>query len=554
MARCPVMDGVDETTPPEFFSMPSFGVDAVLVLVLTATLLVALATDKLPPAAIGLGLILALPALGVLRFEEAVAGFSNKAVLTLAALFVIGEALTRTGAVAFVGRMILARAGESPTRILLLLTSSAAFVSAFLNDTAVVAVFLPIVLDLSRRTTIPASHLMMPLAFASLLGGMCTLVGTSTNLIVSGVAEELGAEPLTLLSLAPVGVPMAVLCVLLIVWLAPRMLPRHDVLKPHVPAAHGAPEERSARPDGAPASTTLFEVAVSPRSPMIEARVSELELPAGFGVDVLAILRDGHALLDRVADVRLQGGDMLLLSGDQVARKRLSESGDFYLLADPETDARLRKKARLALWVTALVMAGLLVQSQLAFTGFPPAAIALTGAMLVVTLGCLPVRAAYRSVDWSILLFIAGTLALGKAIERTGIAAWAADQTVELLLPLGAGAVASGIVLLCILFNFLVSHAAVAALFAPVAVAAARQIAAVQGLDPASSAAFDLTRMMLLAVCFGGSICFATPVAHQVNLMVMAPGGYHFRDFLRFGGVVALVAWVIVSLLLPYTM
>lgn len=602
--------------------MPTLGTDAVLVLLLTLGLLLALVFEKASPAQLGAGLLLVLPALGLLPFEVAAGGFANKGVLTLAGLFILGEALTRTGAVTFVGRVILRRAGGSRTRILLLSTASAALISAFLNDTAVVVVFLPILLDLGRRGGIPASHLLMPLAFASLLGGMCTLVGTSTNLIVSGAAEDLGAPPLTLLSLAPVGVPTAIVAIVVIVWLAPRLLPDRRTLSDALDGAVGreyvsellvqarspaigrrvedalagsglravllvrgeavwrAPFAGQAVQAGdvlvvqgdaeaigerAPAlglapwrertpdlrEVELFELAVSPRSPLVASRVGDLELHEGFGVEVLALLRSGQHLYERIAEIRLQSGDLLLVCGSEASRDRLRASGDFYLLASPPVRLRLPSLAKRALWVTGGVMVALLLQSIFGVASFPPAAIALTGALLAVQLRCLPSRAAYRAVDWSVILFIVGALALGKAMERTGVATLAAEKTVDQLLPLGPGAVASGLVLLCFLFNFLISHAAVAALFAPVAVAAARQVAAAQGHDPGSAAFDDLTRMMLLAVCFGGSMCFASPMAHQVNLMVMEPGGYRFRDFVRLGTLVGVVVWAMVSLLLP---
>jgi di/tricarboxylate transporter len=177
--------------------------------------------------------------------------------------------------------------------------------------------------------------------------------------------------------------------------------------------------------------------------------------------------------------------------------------------------------------------------------------VALLGALAMIATGCVTPRRVYRTIDWPVLLFIAGTISLGEAMERSGAASLVAQAIVHVAAGWGDAALLSAFVLLCIVLNMLIAHAAVAVLLTPVAISSAHALAAARGLAAGDPHADALVRGCVLAVAFGGSLCFATPAGHQVNLMVMGPGGYRYGDYLRLGLPLSLLAWAILSFALP---
>ena len=596
------------------------GPDAILVVALTFLVLILLVLEKASLDAIGLGLMVALVATGVLDVSEALRGFSNYAVITIAALYIIGEGLNRTGAIEFLARMVLRYSGGGERGMVLMVGLIAAAVSSVLNNTAVVVVFIPVLLGLARQTGVAGSRLMIPLSFASILGGMCTLVGTSTNLLVSGAAENLGQAPLEMFEMTPLGVPLALAGILFMTFFGKKLLPKRHSLSAMVGGAgtreyvtelvigHTSPlvgqtfaaafkaagvemlffvrgeqmhwppyfEERIEEGDVVmlrgkvdelanlqtslglkmvngisfdPKTMEFFEVAVAPHSTEIGTRLGDLHLWRDFGAVIVAVLRDGHHIRERASQLELRPGDLLLVCGEEVAQVKFGASSDYFLLRGAQEHVVLRDRGRRALAVAGGVVGLFILHSVFHVEAFPLPMAATLGAIAMVATGCLPARRVYRAIDWPILLFVVGTLALGSAMGKTGAADFFASGLVGWLEDMGPAAVISGLVMLCIIFNAVISHSAVAVLLTPIAVKAAEQMIADPDFtgDPAK-----LMRAFLLAIAFGGSICFATPIGHQTNLMVYGPGGYRYSDYLRLGLPLSLIAWIMVSLGVPW--
>jgi len=592
------------------------------VLGLTVGTLVLLVSGKTKVDGIGILLMVALVAGGVLTYAEAVAGLGNKAILTIAGLYVVGEGLTRTGALEFVTRYMLRVTMGKASRMIFVTCVVAALTSSLLNDTAVVVVLVPVLLEMSRTTGIPAAHLLMPTSFAALLGGMNTLIGTSTNLLVSGVAEQWDQPPIGMFEMTPLAMVLSLLGILYLALLAPRILPKREslatlratsgrreyltelVIGPSSPLI-GRPYldvfgrvradlvffvrdeamtwppfdaqvieagdvlmlrggvddiadlerelglKHAAGARSGEKDMSFFELAIAPHSPLVGRRAGELQLWRDFGAVTVAIMRAGRHIRERVSRMQLRAGDLLLVMGDEEAEVRLGASNDFYLMTGAHRMVKLRARGRRALMITVAVVVFFALTTIFEMKWLPQPFVALLGALGMIATGCVTPRRVYRTIDWSILIFIAGTLALGQAMQNTGAASVVADWIVGGLQRYGEAAILSGFVLLCLVLNTLIAHSAVAVLLTPIAVKTAQTMSASQGLAPDDPQAQTFLRACILAIAFGGSLCFATPVGHQVNLMVMGPGGYRYRDFVRLGLPLSLLAWVVISFGLP---
>jgi di/tricarboxylate transporter len=248
---------------------------------------------------------------------------------------------------------------------------------------------------------------------------------------------------------------------------------------------------------------------------------------------VIAVLRRDEHLRERVSDVRLRMGDTLLVACDETQLDALRNTDEFILLEGVAHEVLRRDKAPIA----AAVMAGMVVLASLGVA--PIATLALTAVALMVLTGCLPLRLAYSWIDSTIVVLIAGMLALGTALEKTGIASEVAGSLVEVLRQHGPTAVLAGIYVLAMVVTSVVSNNAVAVLMTPIAVDAA----AVMGLNPTP---------FVFATLFGASACFATPIGYQTNLFVYGPGGYRFSDYLRVGTPLNAVLFVAAMIVIPW--
>ena len=611
------------------------GAEGLVVVALTLLVVIVLVTERATLDVVGLGLLVTLvgagellrlfdpqfdPAERLLGASDAFAFFGNNAVLVIAALYVVGEGLSRTGALEFFARAVVRSSGGKQRVVILMVCLIAGVCSAFLNNTAVVLVFIPVLIDMASRTGIPVSRLLMPMAFATILGGMCTLVGTSTNLLVSGVAESLGHAPIGMFELSPVGLPLLLGLVGLLVVFGPRFLPdrysltammagagqreyvteltfgpsspqlgrkysdafnevRADLLffargeemvwPPYfnetieagdVVMLRGGVDELAALQDELKLklfnearfdakSMQFFELAVAPQSALVGRQVGDLHLWRDFGAITVAVLRNNQHIRERASKQVLQPGDLLLMCGDDTSQARLRASSDFYLLSGAHKWIMMRGKARRALVIVVALMAAFSALSLGGRGDLLPLA-ALGGAVAMVVTGCLRARRAYRAIDWSILMFLIGTIGLGRAMENSGVASLVAGGIVHALDGFGPQAIFGGLTLLCALLSSVISNQAVAVLLTPIALSAAGTIVDESGLG--ADAAAGLTRAFLLGIALSASVCFATPIGHQSSLMVYGPGGYRWSDFLRIGVPVSLIAWIGICVLVPW--
>ena len=275
------------------------------ILILTLVALVLFASDllRVDVVALILLLLLTIPQRWIpelLTAKEALAGFGNVTIVVLICLFVLAEGVTRTGVVERLGLRLASFGGQRPRAFSRLILVSAAAISAFVSNTLTTAVFLPLVIGASRRARLAASKLLMPLAFATILTGTMTVIGTSTNVVVSGLMFQWGMEPLGFFEMAPVGAAIAVLGMIYLLVFAPRLIPDRGVDE-----IAGAPNARQ----------FSAEVLVTARSPLAGKTLAQLRLGDVMDLIVVGVRRSTHRILHPLSRAKLREGDELIVEG-----------------------------------------------------------------------------------------------------------------------------------------------------------------------------------------------------------------------------------------------
>ncbi len=272
-----------------------------LVLGILTVAIVFFITEWLRVDVVALGVVVTLMLSGVISTGEALAGFSNTAVLTIASLFIVGGAALQTGLAGMIGRRILTIAGTNELRLTVVLMAAVALLSSFMSDTGTVAVLLPAIVILARSAKITPSKLLIPLAFGSLLGGAMTLIGTPPNIIVSDLLREEGLTPFKFFDYTPVGLALAIVGILFMVLIGRRLLPDRQVIveKQHIPT----PKELV---DLYRLPDNLFRLRVRRQSELIGKTVAASNLRHDFRVNVLKILRSSEIRPEKIALVRVR--------------------------------------------------------------------------------------------------------------------------------------------------------------------------------------------------------------------------------------------------------
>jgi di/tricarboxylate transporter len=594
-----------------------------LTLALTGIAVVAFAIELLPVELISLGIIGALLLLfqiapltdagGAVLLPPAdlLAGFSSPALIAVSALLVVGEAMVATGALEGIARFLVWLARGSFNRALIYGLGYVTASSGFLNNTPIVVIFMPILRSIAERFGRSPGAVMMPLSFAAILGGMLTLIGTSTNLLVSGELVKLGEPPLGFFDFT---LPALVLVLAggLYVLALPLLLPQRDdqpavavtdgkqfiaeldvgpdspligetaqagmfpsladvtvrlvqrgeqaLLPPfesvtlaagdilivaatrkvltgmlakyhghllNPPAGERRPQPRGQR------EMVLAEAMVRPASRIVGQTLEFTNFRARSHCTVLGIQRRARMLRTRLGELRLEPGDVLLLLGLAEDIERLRGDPDVLVMEWSASAMPRVRKAPLA----ALIFAAIVAPAALDLV--PIVVTALLGVLALILTDCLNVRQAARAVDRQIVLIIAASLALGTALEATGAAAYLAALLVQAMAGAPPSAILSALFLLIAVLTNVLSNNAAAVLFTPVAVNLAHQL---------DAAVFPFA----LAVLFGASCSFATPIGYQTNLLVMGPGHYRFRDFVIAGSPLVILLWLAFSAFVPW--
>ncbi|MDQ0327240.1 di/tricarboxylate transporter [Rhodopseudomonas julia] len=540
-----------------------------------------------------------------LSFEDLLQGFANPALVAVLSLIVVGQGLFQTGALDAPSRHLARNTRLPPSAVFVLLIVFAGALSAFLNNTPVVVMMIPVLMSLAREQRISPAKLLMAMNFATIIGGSTTLIGSSTNLLVAQVAHHEAGINLRLFDLAAPGLAIAAVAVPYILFVIPRLFGKRpqeavkfasgkqfitEIVLPeghplvgmrsvaglfpglrditvrlvrrggtiHLPpfedielqpgdlavfsgiredlARHGiikpARGERSTETAGG-GTHSVGEAIVAPGGRIIGRSPAETGIEQTSGISVVAVERRGRMSRQAFSDVRLEEGDVLLLSGTDAAFDRLRGSRDLLLLEKSFAPLPARRDTLRSI----LIFTGLIV---LAATGLVPIAIAALGAaLLMLAFGCLNIRQARRAFDSRIFMLIGASIALATALERTGGAQFLAEHLVAVTEHGGPRLLLSALFALIAILTNVLSNNATAVLFTPIAVSAAAAI----GAPPLP---------FIMAVIFAANASFATPIGYQTNLLVMGPGNYRFVDFLLAGGPLTIISWLVFSLFAPW--
>ncbi|MGC4013837.1 MAG: SLC13 family permease [Luteolibacter sp.] len=272
-----------------------------LTLTVIAVTLVAFIREWAAPDVIALTVLCAVVALGLVDANKMTDVFKNEAPLTIAALFIIGGALEKSGAVDHIGRVLRDRLPNNTRMAMLAFSLLTAFFSAWMNNTAIVAILLPVALGLARSKDIPASRLLMPLSYSSILGGICTLIGTSTNLLVNGTLKDLHLEPMSMFQLAPIGIPLTIAGIAYLTIFGPKLIPARTSISGTL--------EITQR------TTPLYHLLISDHSPLIGQKLSDTPLfDRANGIHIMEVRRKGARVMKSLKALTVEKNDRFLIA------------------------------------------------------------------------------------------------------------------------------------------------------------------------------------------------------------------------------------------------
>lgn len=581
-----------------------------LTLGIIASALILFATEKLRVDVVAMLVLITVGVLGLISGEELFSGFSNHAVITVWAVYMVSGGMFQTGVADMMGNAILRVAGDSEPRLVAVIMLTVGILSAFINNVGATAMLLPAVVGIARRTKVPVSKLLIPLSFASLLGGGMTLIGTPANILASGILTERNLVSFDFFEFTPLGLILLAVGIGYMVLLGRRLLP--------VRAGAGAPDEDYALRD------YVSHVSIPATSPLVGSTLLEAGLGRDHDLTVLGISRQDGTRPKIRRDTQLKAGDLLVVEGN----------AEDLMTACTELDLAIEEKQDLDLDTikpgeVTLIEATLAPQARIAGQplkqvrfrdkyGFTALAISRHGTVITQRLRDIPLKfgdalllqGPRRRVDQlqqsqdflvlepveinslrrnkapvavgALLVAIGLTLFAGVQISLAMVIAaiimiltgaltieeayasidWRTVFLVAGMLPLGLAMEATGTArfLADIILNVFGDWGDIATLAGvyllaamvtqPMSNAAAIVLIVPIALDTAAGVGADY-KAFTMAVVVGAATSFLSPVGHKANVLVFGPGGYKFTDYTRVGIVLTLLLLAVSMVVIP---
>jgi di/tricarboxylate transporter len=560
------------------------------------------------------------------------AGFANPSLIAVLALLVMGQAMIQSDALRVVTSLLAFKDKARAWLSIILIMVFVLIISAFMNNTPLVIIAIPLMQVLASSVGMSESRIMIPLSYVAILGGMTTLIGSSTNLLVSSTMVELGYEPIKFFDFVVPGAILASVGFIYVLLFVPRLMPDRArmardlagskkefvaeldideesallgvecvdgrfrefpdlniklvqrggqlILPPFegykvedgdtliVAASRDAltdilskfpgfllseeeaqfiEQQKEDAEEAGPVSETknaetrvLAEIMITPASRMIDMSLDHVNFHRQFGTIVLGIQRRAKVVRRRLGRIRLEAGDVLLITGRRTAVDALRYNPDFIVLSGSKRDLPVPGKAPIAFAVffAAIALAAMGILS------IPVAAVA--GSAMMIATGCLNIRQATRAIDRKIFLLVGSMLALGAALQASGGAQFIAELIIDLPFTNTPLTMLSALFILVAIATNILSNNACAILFTPIALSLA------ESFQVGYTGDLNLSFLFALTVIFAANCSFASPIGYQTNLLVMGPGHYRFRDYLRGGVPLVLLLWVAYILVAKY--
>ena len=586
-----------------------------LVLVILGVAIVLFASEKIRVDVVSMMVLLALLLTGLLTTEQAFSGFSNPAVITVWAIYIVSASLTHTGIADVIGRHIGRLAGTGEARLTFVIMATVAVMSAFMNNIGAAAVLLPVTIGLGRNAKIPASKLLIPLAFGSLLGGVTTLIGTPPNLLASDALQEVGLAPFHLFDYTRMGLIILVSSLIYMTFIGRHLLPRYEE------TLHADPQEFNREYQ---LKDYLAELHVLPESPLIGKTIVESRLGEHYDLTVMGVMRDGRMRLGILPNAHIRADDMLLVKGSEEKMLAIRNEIGVTLIPDQELpegewlsdevsvaelvvsqkapfigkslqNANFRARyglTVLAIWREEKSISGrlgnvklklgdtLLVQGRqerieeagndisfLLLTEHEETALRTSKAPLnliifvsmitMVGLGWLHISEA--AVLGAVLSVITGCLTMDEAYKSIE---WKSVYLIAGMLPMGIAMEITGTATLLSdqiisLVGSMGPRVIMVGLFVLTTMLTAfmyNAAAAVLVAPIAIQTAFSLglaPQAFVMGVAIAASNSFVTPIGHQACVLVYGPGGYRFFDFAKVGLPLTVLIWILMTIFLP---
>lgn len=565
--------------------------------------------EILPIEVTAMGAIGILLLFDVLTWQEAISGFSNPAVITIGAIFIMSRALVKTGFLEVFADFLAKKGGNRKWLTIFIFLLTVSIISGFINNTAAVAIFIPLGIDLCQRFRISPTKVLLPLSYAAIFGGTLTLIGTSTNLVVSSIMEEMNMAPFSMFEFTKLGLIFLVLGTLYNMIISKWFMPSRSIISSLTRKYHmgsfltefkvgeDSPLIGNAYKDLdisqkynlqvykiirdsenirfnlqniiiregdiflvhinvkdmlkfkddmkvllltdvkmnvaelTGKNHVIVEGLVSQQSALIGKTLQEFDFRNRYGSFVLAVKRQRELLRDKIAHIRLKFSDTLLIMVPKERLEILRTSNNLIVLE--ELDIHLRYERYW--WFSILVIPAVMLLA--AFGVIPIVKAAILGAILLLVMRTLSIQDAYESISWSVIFLIASLVPMGIAIQKTNLDEVTGNLIIGIGTLIGGGEGLDPVIILAVLYGVtfilsaFISNAAVAVMLTPIGI----MLATILNVDP---------RPFLVAICFGASCSFMTPMGYQTNMMVFAPGQYRLKDFFQMGIPLTLVFWI----------